>query len=39
MKKKLDAMVWSVGNILEDEVPEGKDEHTCNKVWSEWGLD
>ena len=32
-------MVWSVGNILEEEVPEGSDEHTCNRKISEWGLD
>jgi len=30
-------MLWSVGNILEPDVPYGDDEHKHNKVVSEWG--
>lgn len=34
---KRDALLRSVGNIVEDDVPEGHDEETCNKTVTKWG--
>jgi seryl-tRNA synthetase len=37
MAMNLKKMLWSVGNILEEDVPDGDDEHLHNKTVSEWG--
>jgi len=37
LKGERDALLNTIGNLLDPRVPEGADEHECNRVENTWG--
>jgi seryl-tRNA synthetase len=37
LRGERDALLNTIGNLLDPRVPDGEDEHTCNRVETTWG--